>query len=267
MIGNQTVVRRISAMSNGDASLVFLVTGPEGIGKIHLARQIASTRLGRPLRSVESEVIQVQPDSGSISIKQVHELLQQCKRSAVEPRTVIITDAQRLSTEAANALLVFLERPPQKTVVILTAVTSLSVIPTVRSRCIPFVLGPVAPQELRDGLLKASSAADPAIIEEAVRSCGGSPGIALKFIADAEFRVQARAMHRLADQWHSSSTLERMQIVTRISEQPQQARELLGLIAKNGPIAQRPAVLLALQRLQKNVQPRAVLEAFAMLPT
>jgi DNA polymerase-3 subunit delta' len=64
-------------------------------------------------------------------------------------KVIIIGDAPRLvvqagSVEAANALLKVLEEPPADTVIILTAESAHSLIPTIRSRCTPVRIRPVS---------------------------------------------------------------------------------------------------------------------------
>jgi DNA polymerase III subunit delta' len=50
-------------------------------------------------------------------------------------RIFIVIDADRLSTEAANALLKTLEEPPPRVLLVLTVAAEDRVIPTIRSRC------------------------------------------------------------------------------------------------------------------------------------
>lgn len=52
-----------------------------------------------------------------------------------EYKAVIIYDAQTLTTEAQNAMLKILEEPPEQTLIILTAESTESMLPTILSRC------------------------------------------------------------------------------------------------------------------------------------
>ena len=73
----------------------------------------------------------------SMKIDEVRELI---SRSATSPsisswRIVLIHDIQRLTEASANALLKAIEEPSSRTVWLLTATSSIEVLPTIRSRC------------------------------------------------------------------------------------------------------------------------------------
>jgi DNA polymerase-3 subunit delta' len=81
------------------------------------------------------------------------------RRVALRPfqgqrRVILLANAERLvvqeaNQEAANALLKVLEEPPQGTYLILTARTAQVLLPTIRSRLVPFRVGPVGDEVVR----------------------------------------------------------------------------------------------------------------------
>lgn len=80
-------------------------------------------------------------------------------------RVVIIDPADALTPEAANAFLKTLEEPPPNSALILVTADAESLLPTVRSRCRSFTLGPVPTGVLRKALVERWGALD----EEAER--------------------------------------------------------------------------------------------------
>lgn len=73
--------------------------------------------------------------NGEIGIQLVRELRRQLSLKTTEGyRLVIIEQAEKLTTEAANSFLKTLEEPPEKTIIILTA-SSQNLLPTIVSRC------------------------------------------------------------------------------------------------------------------------------------
>ncbi|CAB3389223.1 DNA polymerase III subunit delta' [Kyrpidia spormannii] len=82
-------------------------------------------------------LVQVYPDGQSIKIDQLRELQRFFSLRAIERenRVYIIHGADRMTPEAANSLLKFLEEPAPGTVGILTAKRLEGVLATVRSRC------------------------------------------------------------------------------------------------------------------------------------
>ncbi len=266
-IGNAQVVLRLRrAIGSGQVHAILLV-GPRSIGKTTLALEIATGRLGHAYTTTDQDVQHLQPiDGKKIGIAAVHELLTKTRKGAISDRTIIISEADRLTPEASNALLVFLENPPSRTITILTSTSTAGVLPTIRSRCAPFVLGPVATAELRQGLADKGFT-DAVVLEDALKLSQGLPGLALRFLQEPTTRVAIRSLAQLSTQWQTADKIARLKIAATISDDPARARQLLELLGSTGSIAQRPAVLLALRRLDRNVTPRAVLEAFAMLPT
>ena len=67
-------------------------------------------------------------------------------------RVFLIDHADRANDEAANSLLKTLEEPAAQLVVILTAENPYELLPTIRSRSIPFYFAPLSPEEMRQFL-------------------------------------------------------------------------------------------------------------------
>ena len=87
--------------------------------------------------SVDVTVLEPEEDKQTISIDQVRDLQHQLslKPYAARFKTGIISEAQRMTIEAQNALLKTLEEPPAHSILILTAPSAKSLLPTTVSRC------------------------------------------------------------------------------------------------------------------------------------
>lgn len=265
-IGNEEVRARLHAALSGGNVHAALLVGPAHVGKTTAALHEAHVRLGRKVLPLDPDIIHIESAGGSIGIEQIQSLLKKTKQSALGERTIIISGADYLTTQAANALLVFAENPPAHTVLVLTASLSSGVLPTIRSRCVPFVFGPVAEAELEQALPTFRPQADIALVREALSFAHGLPGIAVRFLDEPDYRVAARQVSKLVEQWQAGTVVARMRLAASVAEDPQQTRAFLELVGARGSLAVRPGVQLALRRLARNVQPRAVLESFAMLP-
>lgn len=88
----------------------------------------------------------------------------QQKSSANGWKVFIVDEAQSMQAEAANALLKFIEEPPQKTVWILLTDKKAAMLKTILSRCQPLQFAPL-PDATVERLLKENmpEAADPAL--------------------------------------------------------------------------------------------------------
>src|SRR5437667_3701184 len=105
----------------------YLITGPPGSGKEVLAAELASLVNGTPAKDVFSakarEIFVARPESRSrrISIEQIRELEHalQMRASNGRRKVAIVSDADRLQPQAANAFLKTLEEPPKDSLLLL----------------------------------------------------------------------------------------------------------------------------------------------------
>ena len=128
----------------------YLISGPPGSGKQVLAAELASLVNGTPSSDVFSararDIFVAQPESKSrrIVIEQIRDLehgLQMCAANG-RRKVVIISDADRLQPQAANAFLKTLEEPPKDSLLLLLSALPEALPETILSRCIAIPLAP-----------------------------------------------------------------------------------------------------------------------------
>lgn len=159
VIGHERVISYLArAIQRGHVHHAYLLTGPAGIGRTTLAYAFAQALLceavpemrpcgrcrscDRVLRRVHPDVTRVSLEQGReeaklLSIDQIRELRASLALRPLEGawRIAIVDDAERLSRDAADALLKTLEEPPPYAVLLLIAEDLQSVPETIRSRC------------------------------------------------------------------------------------------------------------------------------------
>jgi DNA polymerase-3 subunit delta' len=106
------------------------------------------------------DIILVEPTGPFIRINQIRNL---CNILALKPyearlRVVIIKDAQAMNPSAGNALLKVLEEPPARTVLILTAMQTSDLLPTIVSRCQHIRFNPIPDDHLKTLLIEKQNA-------------------------------------------------------------------------------------------------------------
>lgn len=133
----------------------FIVTG--GTPK-------SRTDFVQSINTIHKELIHIQTEKTSITIKQIQDLGAPLAISPRLPRIVWIEEANLLTVPAQNALLKMLEEPPQDTNFYLTCGSKSSLLPTINSRAKYIAL------DLED------APSDPAILSELKNVMALSPG-------------------------------------------------------------------------------------------
>lgn len=194
----------LDAATSGRLHHAWILSGPQGIGKASLARELALILLaseedvGRVAPSHAAahlfaagthpdyaELARLEKDNGdlarNISVDQVRGLgrLLGTAPSLSRRRVILIDAADDMERGAANALLKSLEEPPRDVVFLLISHAPSRLLPTIRSRCRMLRLTPLGSADMGAALRGADPMMAEAEIAELVRIGAGSPGRAL----------------------------------------------------------------------------------------
>ncbi|MFD0591081.1 DNA polymerase III subunit delta' [Paenibacillus sp. GCM10027627] len=189
------------ALQSGKVSHAYLFSGPSGTGRTDMAMWFAKALFciaegweacGECLEcrkfehGNQSDLIKVAPEGQSIKIDQIRELQRSLSyRSTQTGRVVyIIEEAEKMTLQAANSLLKFLEEPLSPIVAILITDNGQAVLPTIRSRTqwVPFL--PMSPEAMLERLV--SEGAPPILARAAVQLSSGLEG-AREIVQQNEF--------------------------------------------------------------------------------
>ncbi|WP_417528465.1 DNA polymerase III subunit delta' [Marinomonas shanghaiensis] len=147
-------LRQVQALKQTSRlSHALLITGADGVGQEVLAREIVKDLMCEQngaaacghCHSCQLMQADTHPDfrvldgqAATIKVDQVRSLVRQIsqKPQVGQNKVVLITHAQAMNINAANAVLKALEEPAPRTYFILTSSQSTSLLPTVRSRCL-----------------------------------------------------------------------------------------------------------------------------------
>lgn len=157
-------------LKNKTLSHAYLFHGPAGTGKARnafafaqaiLCEQQADKACGQCVecRKVEHRnhpnFKVIEPEGTSIKLAQIRQLQKDYSHRSVKDQTKIylIQQADRMTTEAANSLLKFLEEPPSKMLAILLTENEHAVLPTIRSRSGMVSFTPMNPWQMHDVLV------------------------------------------------------------------------------------------------------------------
>lgn len=214
----QEHVRKIleGALARGRLGHALLFSGPKGLGKAAAAAALARAACCRDPRGegalggcgvcpscrqveegVHPDVRWVAPSPGNIRIEQVREIVREAhlRPFSGRGRTFILREADRLTEEAANALLKVLEEPPEGTRFILLTAMPGALLPTIRSRCQELPFRPSAPEAVAEMLrARAGLPGDEALA--LARLAGGNPGLALELAGSPRLGEARRLAER-----------------------------------------------------------------------
>ena len=229
----------LDALASGRMHHAWLLRGPTGVGKATLAYRIARTMIALPMASdglfgneepvmpntlnapadcpVYARILaQAEPRlfvlrrkydldkkrlQTQISIDNVRELRHFLGLSAADGgwRVVIVDSADEMNRNSANALLKFLEEPPENTVFLLVSHSPAGLLPTIRSRCRTLDLAPLDPDQMAWALDQAGAEIPRADAASLAMLAGGSVGRALTLSSGDGLEIYARLIAIVGD--------------------------------------------------------------------
>jgi DNA polymerase III subunit delta' len=208
LVGQRRAIGALRSAAGGHGmSHSFLFTGPPGSGRSNAAIAFAAALqceesppgCGRchSCHTVETgshaDVSVIRTEKLSIGVDEVRDLV---RRAALAPvgrrwQVMIIEDADRLTDQAATALLKAIEEPTDRTVWMLCAPTVEDLLPTIRSRCRLVTLTTPSSAEVADFLTRIDGV-DPALASYCARASQGHIGRARALASDEKTRNRRR---------------------------------------------------------------------------
>ncbi|MBG9749672.1 DNA polymerase III subunit delta' [Bacillus thuringiensis] len=148
----------------------YIYEGNKGIGKYQVALLYAKTLLcnngsnSEPCHACKNctridtgnhpDIIYIKPDGASIKKEQIEELQKEFSYASFESgkKIYIIENAEKMTANAANSLLKFLEEPESDCIAILLTERSNALLSTIISRCQLIRFAPISPKKVQEAL-------------------------------------------------------------------------------------------------------------------
>jgi DNA polymerase-3 subunit delta' len=171
IVGQERVKRLLqNGLKNETLSHAYIFSGPSGSGRRQMALTLAQAVYCQEMKDDacgiclncrkvahqnHPDLHWIEPDGASLKIEQIRELQKQFayRSTTSQTKVYVLQDADRMTTQAANSLLKFLEEPTSDVLAILIAENGHALLPTIQSRAqwVPFT--PLGVQELSQKLI------------------------------------------------------------------------------------------------------------------
>ena len=244
-------------MENTNAYLIY---GEAGLGKQARADELAKSLLN-------TENLAAHPDYTLVEegdAKSVRETMSKAYMSPTvgNTRVIVLKNAEKMSTAAANSLLKTIEEPPETTVIIITAASKESLPTTVASRCRCIEIFAKTPEQV-DRFLAEQGRALPA---EDLAFCDGNIGKITRLLDDEAFRITLSDARSLLKAVWNNDRKKVMSTLALYDKKKDELLEMLPIFAELAQQSKSPALILkaekantAVERLKSNANPALVL--------
>lgn len=234
----QAVQQLLQVLQSRRLSHAYLFLGPEGVGKKTTAYAFAAAlfctgssspgelcgRCPSCLKMAHGshpDLISVQPQGSSIKIEQIREIqtLSAYKQLSSQYKVIIIDEAERMTEEAANAMLKILEEPPRDTMFILVANGLAGLLATIISRCQLIRFNAISLEDLSE-ILQRETGLNEAEAKALSQLAGGSVSLGLKIWENWSEENKWRSPQKILEHIANKDRTELLRLSASLEKDP-----------------------------------------------
>lgn len=237
IIGHEQIKEHLqNAITSGKVSHAYILNGPDDSGKKTIAEAFAMALQCEEkgvdgcmkCHSCKQAINRNQPDIIYVTHEKpntisVDDIRRQMKDDvAIKPyaspyKIYIVDEAQKMNTQAQNALLKTIEEPPAYVVILLLTNNADAFLPTIRSRCITLNLKVVADEEIKKYLMESYQIPDYQA-KVCTAFAQGNVGKAVKLASSESFHEIKGSALQLIRRLKDIDLYEMMEAIKQINE-------------------------------------------------
>jgi len=218
-------------------------------------------------------------DKASIGVEQIRKLQGDLMLKAANPsgqRVILFDEADKLTTEAQNALLKVIEEPPESTILILAATDPERLLATVRSRTQAVYFPPLSKTVIAD-YLTAHDGVPGSLSAELAELSGGAIGLARRLASDETELETYRRLDELGQELLDAPIFTRLVTARQLTDAKAPLAILVNRLQirlqealRDGSsdgglqLTRLEAITRFWRRLEANVTPRLALESLLL---
>lgn len=233
-------------IATGEVRHAYLFAGSPGLGRRSLALSFACAlncadppapgeacgacrdcRQIKSMRHPDMAVVQAEKEGGVLKVEQVRDVKRtvSLKPFQANYRVALFLRFQEANDSAANALLKTLEEAPDHAILLLTADTTESLLPTIVSRCEVLRLRPLSIERIV--LHLRSLGADEGVARLIAHISGGRPGYALNLLEDKSMLEVRKTRLEDLRELLSASRVEKFAYAEKLAKDREAMRQTL----------------------------------------
>ncbi|MCR5796596.1 MAG: DNA polymerase III subunit delta' [Eubacterium sp.] len=249
IMGHDDIKEHLQLAIQGDKPFhAYIFQGEVGCGKETMARSFAaglqcvSESEIHPCGECPSckqvgsgnhpDVIWVNRELSSIGVDEVREKIvdtMDIKPFSGPYKIYIISEADRMTEAAQNALLKTIEEPPEYGVVIMLTNNINALLPTIQSRCICLEFKPLSTATIENYLIDKYD-----IVDYHARTCAifaqGNLGKAIRFVESQDFEVRKDKTLHLLRNVQNMDVADMMDVIREIGEEKENFKDYIDLM-------------------------------------
>ena len=251
IIGHQRILEYLKkSVQKKKVAHAYLFVGPENVGKRTMAFEFIKMLIGQEIETgVHPDILIIEPSAvekeavkkeKEIGIKEARRIRHQMSLSPYQAlyKIALIDGAERMTRDAANALLKTLEEPSGKAVLILITANPQMLLPTIISRCQIIKFLPVPLEEIEKSLYirdkipariatQSVAGGQDTRHKKIIRLCFGRPGLAIQYLENPKLLEKQEETLKELQKIIQSDLNERYQYAESLSKDTTQARKAL----------------------------------------